>query len=724
MRYAQLYRANGTSQKNNELQMTAQFSNPVLRRLAIAVSATAVCFAVVSCGGGSGNGLPPAPISISKPGLYFVAGNTGGWGNVDALGTQARFNGPRGITADAFGNLYVADTFAVRKIDLAGAVTTLPEIADDPIATLVDAAGNLYVASNFSHAIFKVTPQGTTSLLAGTVGLSGLGSADDDGVGADARLSGPTSMTIDKAGNLYVTEGSWTQGGGKPYTATAGRIRKITSQGLVTTLAGSDAVTGSKDGLGAAAQFSAPGGIVIDDAGNLYVADTGNSTIRKITQAGQVTTIAGVAGNASAVDAIGTAARFNQPRGMALDPAGNLFVVDTGNHVVRKISLDGSVTTIAGKAGVAGNTDGSGFSARFNSPHGMTIDALGNLFVSETGSVTIRKITPSGEVSTVAGKAGGDGGADGPGESARFRRPLAVAADTAGNLYIADTGNHAIRKVDPAGNVTTLSGIADYLLCGYADGAASAARFCHPSGIAVDTEGALYVADEYNQVIRKLSTDGLASTFAGAKDGQFRLVDGGPADARFSSPSSLAIDAARNLYVTDGSTVRKITPEGVVTTLAGQALNYDASVDGTGPDAKLAGPNAIAVDTRGNLYVTERYGKAVRKITPAGVVTTLAGTPGSPRGIVDGVGADASFAELQGIAVDPAGNVYVSDANVIRRIKPAGEVSTIAGVPGRRGILPGDLPGSLSSPKGLSFIAPNRLAIAEENSVIILELPR
>lgn len=129
--------------------------------------------------------------------------------------------------------------------------------------------------------------------------------------------------------------------------------------------------------------------------------------------------------------------------------------------------------------------------------------------------------------------------------------------------------------------------------------------------------------------------------------------------------------------------------------------------------------NAIAVDTRGNLYVTESYGKTVRKITPAGVVTTLAGTPGSTMGMVDGIGADASFADLQGIAVDPAGNVYVSDANVIRRITSVGEVSTVAGVPGTRGILLGDLPGSLSSPKGLSFIAPNRLAIAEENSVII-----
>ncbi|HYD97227.1 MAG TPA: hypothetical protein VEC01_18020 [Noviherbaspirillum sp.] len=688
---------------------------PFAASLAIAASA---CLLAAACGGGGAS--VQAPESASSPGLYHLAGALGGPGNVDAAGVEARFIGPLGLAIDTAGNLFVADIGAVRKVDPSGVVTTLPPSAASPAAVAVDGNGNVYVAGDDDHAIFKITRDGQVSTLAGTVGQTGLAADNDDGTGAQARFSWPLGMTIDNAGNLYVTEGHG-RIPGLPGFHSAGRIRKITPQGVVSTLAGREAVTGSADGTGAAARFLQPTGAAVDNAGNLYVADTGNSTIRKVTPAGEVTTIAGSAGNAGDADGPGFVARFRKPRGVAIDGAGNVFVADTENHTIRRIAADGSVTTVAGKAGEAGSVDGVGPAARLHSPYGIVIDPGGNLYVSDRDGTTLRKITPGGAVSTIAGSARSLGASDGPAAQARFGNPVAVAADASGSIYVTDAYNYAIRAIR-GGVVTTIAGGAGR--SGYADGAGDAAQFTLPSGIAAGANGDLYVADEYNRVIRKVARDGSVSTFAGVRDAGYQLIDGDRSSARFSSPSSVVADSAGFLYVTDGSTVRKVAPDGSVTTLAGDARNAEESVDGTGTAAKFAGPNAIARDAQGNLYVTEIYGKTVRKITPAGVVTTLAGTARSSRGSVDGIGRDASFSFLKGIAVDTSGNVYVSDASLIRRITPAGVVSTVAGAPGRYGIHLGNLPGSLFSPKGLWFVAPNTLLVAEESSVLRLVLPQ
>jgi sugar lactone lactonase YvrE len=280
-------------------------------------------------------------------------------------------------------------------------------------------------------------------------------------------------------------------------------IRKMTFAGEVTTLAGLAGYPGSANGSGTVARFGGPSGVAIDAAGNVYVAED-NSTIRKITSAGMVTTLAGLAGNEGSVDGTGSAARFAEPQGVALDSATNIYVADTFNNTVRRVTPSGSVTTRAGSPEFGGSADGIGSSARFNHPTGVAVDSATNVYVADTWNHTIRKMTPARLVTTIAGVAGSSGSVDGIGKAARFDRPSGMTVDSAGNLYVADTYNNSIRKLTPVGTnwvVTTLGGMSGFY--GTADGAGSAARFSNPNGVAVDSAGNLYVADFYFNTIRK-----------------------------------------------------------------------------------------------------------------------------------------------------------------------------------------------------------------------------
>ncbi|MCC6989029.1 MAG: immunoglobulin domain-containing protein [Acidobacteria bacterium] len=277
-------------------------------------------------------------------------------------------------------------------------------------------------------------------------------------------------------------------------------IRKITPAGVVSTLAGSPGITGSTNGSGAAARFSYPSGVAVDASGNVYVADAGNGTIRKITPAGAVSTLAGQPGMVGSEDGAGAAARFYSPGGVAVDGAGHVYVADTFNHRVRKISPAGNVTTLAGQ-GTAGSANGTGTAAQFNYPHGLAVSSSGTVFVADRRNHTIRAVTAAGVVSTLAGLPGVFGSQDGTRTDARFKEPFGVALDTDGNLYITDKENNLIRKSTPAGNVTTLAGLAT--VSGSTDGRGREARFGAPMGIAADRQGNVYVADADANRIRR-----------------------------------------------------------------------------------------------------------------------------------------------------------------------------------------------------------------------------
>jgi sugar lactone lactonase YvrE len=662
---------------------------------------------MVGCGGGGGGAASAGGNAVSSGGasaLTLLAGHAGGSGNANGTGAAASFNYPNGIATDSAGNVYIADTGnnAIRITTPAGLVTTLAGTgtawvsgsADgvgaaasfhSPTGVCIDSAGNVYVADNNNHTIRKITPARVVSTLAGTAGVSG----SADGTGAAATFNYPTGVATDSAGNVYVTDGN-------NHT-----VRKITPAGRVTTLAGTPGVTGSANGAGAAARFNRPYGIAIDKTDNVYVVDSFNNTIRKVTPSGMVTTLAGTAGVSGSADGTGAAARFSSPYGIGTDSTGNFYVTDVGNSTIRKITPAGLVTTLAGTPGVTGSANGAGAAASFQAI-GIAVDSAGYVYVADAGSNTIREITPTGVVTTFAGAARMVGNADGTGAAAGFDTPEGIAADSVGNLYVADMNNATVRKITSSGVVSTMAGSG---VRGSADGIGAAASFSVPNGITTDSVGNVYLADTGNNIIRKITPIGDVSTLGG-------LV------ASFYFPYGVATDIPGNVYVADAgsNTIRKITPVGVVTTLAGSGAPGGAN--GTGSVASFNIPRGIAADSAGNFYVTDLGNNTIRKITPKGDVSTLAGTAGVC-GSADGVGAAARFCNPNGVATDSVDNVYVADAgnNTIRRITPLGVVTTMVGQAGVVGFATGALPGALNNPQGVA-IHGKTLYITMTNAVV------
>ncbi|MCW7471555.1 IPT/TIG domain-containing protein [Leptospira kanakyensis] len=355
----------------------------------------------------------------------------------------------------------------------------VPQGATTGKITIQNSSGNSVTSENF-FSVYKYT----VTTLAGSAGNSG----HIDATGSSARFSNPYGLITDSSANIYATGNS---------------IRKITPLGVVTTFAGSaTGINGTADGTGTAARFFGAQSATVDSSGNLYVADKFNHTIRKISTTGVVTTFAGTAGSFGSTDANGIAARFRNPHGVTIDSAGNLYVTDTDNHTIRKITSSGNVTTFAGMSGVSGSTDGLGSSARFSSPSAIVADSNGNLYTIDAVNKLIRKITSSGEVTSFAGNSNLDGnGLDGQGNKASFDLAYGMAIDSTGNLYIADTFNHKIRKVTPNGYVYTIAGSGSI---GSVDGENYSASFREPVGIAVDSNGIIYVSDTQNQIIRKI----------------------------------------------------------------------------------------------------------------------------------------------------------------------------------------------------------------------------
>lgn len=344
-------------------------------------------------------------------------------------------------------------------------------------------------------------------------------------------------------------------------------VKLATPSATMSVLAGRAGVAGSADGLGNAAQFHLPHGIAADRAGNIYVADTGNNTIRKIATNGTVSTLAGIAGTHGGVDGIGDHARFWAPFGVAVDVSGNVYVADTLNNTIRKISSNGDVTTLAGAAGSPGNNDGVGAAARFRNPWALAVDKDGNVYVADSSNDTIRKIMPDGKVTTLAGKAGESGVEDDFGAKARLNNPFGVAVGWLGEVYVADSGNNMIRKIQPDGGpMLSMAPIGFQAMNpGSSDGDLFSARFSNPQGLVVDwmgpgRRGYLYIADTGNGTLRRISFSGTVTTLLQIGD-KITFGAGGKDSVKFGNPGGVAIDEAGNLYVADtgANCIRKIT---------------------------------------------------------------------------------------------------------------------------------------------------------------------
>jgi sugar lactone lactonase YvrE len=419
-----------------------------------------------------------------------------------------------------------------------------------PSGVAVDLAGNLYIADTNNHRIRKVAPGGTISTYAGT---GRVGFAGDGGPATAAQLNEPVGVAVDPAGNLYIAERE------------NHRIRKVTPGGVISTYAGTGTQGFSGDGGPAtAAQLLGPGGVALDPAGNFYIADRNNDRIRRVTPGGTIATYAGSGSLGFAGDGgPATAARLNMSLGgVALDSSGNLYIADSLNERIRKVTPGGTISTYAGTGTEGFSGDGGpATAAHLDRPDGVAVDSAGNLYIADSGNSRIRKVTPGGTISTYVGNGGyGEGflGDGGPATAAHIR-PRGVALDSAGNLYITDFAR--IRKVTPGGTISTYAGTDTPGFAGDG-GPATAAQLSFPQGVALDSAGNLYIADSNNNRIRKVTPGGTISTYAGTGLNGFS-GDGGPAiAAQLWIPVGVALDSAGNLYIADqeNQRIRKVTP--------------------------------------------------------------------------------------------------------------------------------------------------------------------
>ncbi len=630
-------------------------------------------------------------ITIATGAVITVAGSADGLGSNDGIGALAQFNGPSGIAFDN-GNLYVTDTNnnTIRKVvvsssevtTIAGNATALDSVGmvnasgtaarfNAPVGIASDGT-NLYVADQSNNAIRKVTMSSpyVVSTLSGTTT-----NGTTDGFPAAARFDGPSGVvagTGTYGSYLYVVD------------TNNNTIRQvIKASGVTSTISGSSATSGPTDGmLGSAALFDYPAGITADAAGtNLYVVDSNNNGIRKVVIAtGVVTTVAGNGGTSGSTDSYGTFAQFSGPTDIAIDSQSQaLYVTDSANHTIRKVTVAGTVTTVTGTVGVNGFTDGLKAVAQYNSPAGISVSADHTyLLLSDTGNNTIRKvIIATGTASTLAGTAGASGITDGTGTAALFSSPKGITTDGT-NLFITDASNNTIRKVVIATRVvTTLAGAAGHN--GADNGSGVVALFDSPVGITTDGTN-LYVADYNNNTIRKVViSSGMVSTLAGSLTGLNGSDDGTGNSALFDGPSGLTTDGA-NLYVADSNNnvIRKIViSTGVVTTIAGSG--DIGAVDGTGVAASFSNPVGITTDGV-NLYVADASNNTVRRIVIAsGLVTTLGNS-----GWYTSAGVNGTPLFNSPVAVSTDGtNLYVVDyGNILRKVTAAGVVSTVAGKSG------------------------------------------
>ena len=783
-----------------------------------------------------------APVVI----VSTLAGALYSSGLLDGIGTVAKFDGPNGITVDAAGSIYVADTnnHRIRKITSAGVVSTFAGSGltgyntvggsadgistaasfNKPQGIAIDAAGTIYVADTDNNKIRKITSAGVVTTLAGS-GIYGT----TDGLGTAASFGNPKSLAVDTAGNVYVPG--------------CCDIRKITPQGLVSTLALSASFYGLSD-------------ITIDSSGYLYV--LAENTISKISPSGVVTVFAG-SGVQGSADGLGTAASFSNAQGIAVDAAGTIYVADTFNKKIRKISSGAMVSTLAG-SGTAGGDNGSGSTSSFFLAYGTAVDVSGNVYVADGGNNNIRKIIQQPEYTispvlpiglffnptngTISGTPevttpatiytvtayNNSGNSSTTVSIATISANLAAISFSSGALnesfisattsYTAMVGTSSITataldatatikirinnspvyssipngsasgtlplnsgtntinlKVTAIDGVTTktYSIIATKILAPaisypspqtYSGGTAiaplapsntgggvyygqvttfagdsnsndsyggsiegltgTAANLSLPSGVAVDTSDNVYVSDYGHNTIQKISPKGVVTTLAGISNIYQLGVssdiahDGIGTQARFNTPKGVAVDASGNVYVADSwnNKIRKISPLGIVTTIAGSGTQGNA--DGAGTAASFYWPEGVAVAASGSIYVTDTHNFKIRKITTAGIVSTFAGSgiQANTGSEADGTGIAASFSWPSAITITPSGTLYVTDGNKIRKITSTGVVTTIAGSASGIAIDGMGIAASFGSPSGIAVDASNTLYISDSNNKI------
>ncbi len=613
-----------------------------------------------------------------------------------------------GLTVTALDAQNIIATVAGRpKVFNLSGLTASAAIA--PATVTISSSGDLYFSDAPSNTVLRFSG-GTLTVVAGN-GIEGF--SGDGGPATMASLAKPLGLGLDSAGNLYIADSD------------NHRIRCVAPNGIITTVAGNGhGGYGGDNGPAIAAMLAFPNDVKVDSQGDLLIVDTGNLRVREVTPTGTISTIAGNGVQKFAGDGgPAVSASFVFPENVAVDPAGNIYVSDTADSSIRRISPSGVISTFAGihQFGYSGD-GGPATKAALTYPQGLQTDASGNLYIADSASNRIRVINSGGIISTLAGDGqasfNGDGG---PAAKAELADPASIAVDSSGQIYIADTENNRIRKVSASGVMSTFlgTGAADSLQDG---GPATSASLASPNGLAVDKAGNLYICDTANQRIRELRTDGTIITFAGNGSIGFS-GDGGPATAAsFAFPQAISFDGAGNLYVADRNNhrIRRVTPAGIISTFAGNGFGGFAGDGSAAPSAELAFPSGVAVDSSGNVYIGDTGNARIRKVQASGTITTVAGSSTAGYSGDGGPATSAKLSNPTGLAVDSAGNLYIADSSngAIRMVDHTGNIKTVAGNPSSTNFGDGELAlnAALSSPIAIALDNAGNLYIADTQS--------
>lgn len=567
-------------------------------------------------------------------GLSFAISGDGG------PATAASVYSPFSVASDPAGNLYISSLFSVRKVS-GGVITPFVGseniqfgfAGDNGLATAAkidsdggiasDAAGNIYIADGLNNRVRKVDANGIITTVAGN---GNPGSAGDGGLAINANITDPEGVAVDRAGNLYIAD------------TTNSRIRKVTADGLISTVVSNISAR--------SVAFNNTGAMYIGGVTSVYKLAPGATTPTLI--AGNALGLTGFSGDGG----LATKALFDGPLVVAPDNSGNLYIADRLNSRVRKIDPNGIVTTVAGNGNYRYSGEGLPvLASTLNYPFGVAVDSTGAVYFSERASNSnrVRKVA-AGVLTTVVGTGvNGSTGDGGQASKATLNTPWGLTIDSAGNLYIADNGNNRVRKVTSAGVISTFATIPS------------------PTGLAFDSAGNLYVASNSNQVM-KVDLQGHITTVAGTGV-QGDSGDGGKAtDAMLTNPWSVALDSADNLYIAEPQTdrVRKVTTQGIISTFAGTGVYGSSGDGGQAASATLGYPSALRFDPAGNLYISGHLEGHIRKVSPSGIISRFAGG-GPSNQLGDGKIATAATISIPDeLAFDAAGNLYIADENTNR----------------------------------------------------------
>ena len=589
--------------------------------------------------------------------------------------TSASFAVPQSVAIDANGNLYVGDSTncRIRRVNTRGVISTYAgtgicsfsgdggpaktAMINFPAALAFDSLGNLLFADQGNSRIRKISAAGTITTVAGngTAGYSG-----DGGQATLATLRFPWGASVDPFGKIYIADSSNFV------------IRMVDTSGIIHTVAGNHTSGFSGDGGPAtSAQIGFSYNVLADGSGNFYIPDSNNERVRKVDATGTITTYAGngMFGNGGN-GGPATAASIGSPQGLLLK--GGKLYIGTGSNIWTVDLTTQLIEIIAGSANGSFGFSGDGnpaLSTSFNSLRGLASDAAGNLFIADSGNNRVRKIDSGQIVTTMAGGFIGDGGAG----TAASLNPIYfgghLAFDPSGNLYVADSSNNRIRKVSPTGTITTLAGTG---ITGYSGdgGPASAATISQANGVAVDPLGNVFIGDTNNNVIRKIDPSGTITTFA--KNFGQNIIFG------------LATDAIGNVYAVDfvGPVIWKITPSGSASIVAGVHFHYGYNGDGIpATQAWLNLPTSVAVDSAGNLYISDWANQRIRKVDTSGIITTVAGNGTFGFGGDGGPATAAMLCQPLDVATDAKGNLYIADScnGRVRIVDSSGTIQTLAG---------------------------------------------